>query len=82
MEVGQLAEDDLHHAEADDVGACVLGAVGVVPVPVEAVGLEDSPAQCIAVELDIIWFGYKTKSAQKLLAVGGTYAALAAAVMV
>jgi hypothetical protein len=47
MEVGELAEDDLHHAEANDVGACVLGAVGVVPVPVEAVGLEDSPAQCI-----------------------------------
>jgi hypothetical protein len=44
MEVGELAEDDLHHAEANDVGACVLGAVGVVPVPVEAVGLEDSPA--------------------------------------
>ena len=44
MEVGELAEDDLHHAEGDDVGARVLAAVSFVPVPVEAVGLEDRPA--------------------------------------
>jgi hypothetical protein len=69
MEVGELAEDDLHHAEADDVGACVLGAVGVVPAPVEAVGLEDSPAQWhqkanqihpSSSARDIIWFSLVT----------------------
>jgi hypothetical protein len=51
VEVGNLAEDDLHGPERHDVGGQVLAAVRLVPVLVVAVGLLQSAAYmpgCVA----------------------------------